>query len=315
VIALVVLALACVAVPAWVLGTRWSTVVTGHPAYLLLLLALVVTGLVVGLRARRERRPGRLRLLGRAGAAVVLVLVLAVTAWLRPFPATDPSTGSVQVVSTVSTWEIRPEGTPDGVGVVFYPGARVDPRAYLALLRPVAAAGHLVIVVKPPLDIAFLAGGPGAVFDAHPEVVRWIVGGHSLGGTAAAAYTDDPHETPPCEDADRPGADGRVGDERRRGSCVAGLVLWASYPAGDLSRTGVPVLSVSGDRDGLATPADIDAARPLLPSATEYVVVEGGVHAYFGDYGPQPGDGVAGVDRAVAPRQIVDATLAFLAAR
>lgn len=158
--------------------------------------------------------------------------------------------------------------------------------AYLDLLRPIAAAGHLVVVVKPPLGIAFLAGGPGAVFDAHPEVVRWVVAGHSLGGTAAASATGDPR--------------------------VSGLLLWASYPAGDLSGYGLPALSISGDRDGLATPADIAAARPLLPATTEYVVIAGGVHAFFGDYGPQPGDGVAGVDRGAAQQRIVDASLDFV---
>jgi hypothetical protein len=43
-----------------------------------------------------------------------------------------------------------------------------------------------------------------------------------------------------------------------------------------------------------------------------FTAVQGGLHAYFGDYGPQPGDGTAGVDRNTAQRQIVAASVAFM---
>jgi pimeloyl-ACP methyl ester carboxylesterase len=280
-----VLALAAVAVPGWVLATRWSAVLDGHPALLVLLVALVVTGLLIGARSRRPRAAGRWRCAARVATAGVLVAILAATVWLRPFPAQRPATASaaaVTVVDGLTTWELRPSGPVAPTGVVFYPGALVDPRAYLALLRPLAEAGHTVVLVKPPLGVALLAGPPP--FPDGPQ--RWVVGGHSLGGAAAAMQVDDAR--------------------------VAGLLLWAAYPAGDLSGSALPVLSVSGDRDGLATPADIASSREQLPPDTRYVVVAGGLHAYFGDYGSQPGDGIAGVSRFDAQRQIVAATVEFV---
>ena len=283
----VVLALVTLAVPGWVLATRGSTVWAGHPAYLVLLVALVVVGAVLLVRARRPRAGGWRRA-GRIAAAVVLVGVLAATAWLRPFAATAPATASgdrIEVVDTATAWVLRPTTAPRPTGLVFLPGARVDARAYLRLLRPLAEAGTLVVLVKPPLDLGLLAS-PAAVMDDHPEVERWVLGGHSLGGAAATFAADDPR--------------------------VVGLALWAAYPTDDLSGSGLAVLSVSGDRDGLATPADVDAARPLLPPDTRYVVVTGGTHAFFGDYGAQPGDGEPGVPREVAQRQIVLATATFL---
>lgn len=277
-------ALACVAVPGGVLATRWSTVLAGHPVYPLLLGALVATGVVLLARRRAPRPGGPARTAARVAGALLLVGVVAATGWLRPFPA-DP-VPRVAAVETLTTWELRPAGAR-GTGLVFVPGARVDPRAYLALLAPVADAGHVVVVPKPPLGIALLdPGAPCRAFDARPEVRRWVVGGHSLGGTAAATAVDDPR--------------------------VVGLLLWASYPAGDLSASGIDVLSVSGGRDGLATPADIDRTRSLLPPGSESVTVPGGVHAFFGDYGAQPGDGEPGTDRATAQRRIVEATVAFV---
>ncbi|MBW0113907.1 alpha/beta hydrolase [Pseudonocardia abyssalis] len=162
------LAPACVVVPTWVFATRWSTVLNDHPAYPVLLVALVVVGAVLALRARRPRASGRWRTVGRVAAAVLLVAVLGAVGWLRPFAATS---GDPLAAGAPTTWELRPTGPPSDVGVVFYPGARVDTRAYLALLRPLADDGHLVVVVKPPLDIALLVGSPP--FDDHPEIGRW----------------------------------------------------------------------------------------------------------------------------------------------
>jgi pimeloyl-ACP methyl ester carboxylesterase len=174
---------------------------------------------------------------------------------------------------------------------VFQPGAKVDPRAYVPLLRQVAAQGYLVVIVQQPYDIGFLAvADPGNVISSNPTVARWAVGGHSLGGVAAAAYAG------------------------RQGSNVRGLLLWAAYPVGSLAdRTDLVVASVSGTADGLTTPSDIEESRANLPPSTQFTAVEGAVHAYFGDYGEQSGDGTPTVDRGTAQQQIVAASTRFLA--
>jgi dienelactone hydrolase len=143
-----------------------------------------------------------------------------------------------------------------------------------------------VVVVKPPLGVALLASAAPAL-DAHPEVTSWAVGGHSLGGVAAGSAVGDPR--------------------------IRGVFFWASYPANDLSDAAVSAVSIFGEHDGLTTPADVEDSRALLPLSTVFVEVPGAVHAFFGDYGPQAGDGVPTTDRATAQRQIVDATVRFVA--
>jgi pimeloyl-ACP methyl ester carboxylesterase len=94
---------------------------------------------------------------------------------------------------------------------------------------------------------------------------------------------------------------------------VAGLVLWASYPPENnpLNDRDLPVLSIYGTKDmGLE---GIEANRGLLPPDTQWVVMEGGNHAQFGWYGPQPGDGEATISREAQQARIVEATVAFLA--
>ncbi|MGM1060830.1 alpha/beta hydrolase [Saccharothrix sp. Mg75] len=267
--------LACLAVPVWLVASRWSAVSAAHPAYLVLACAVAVAGAPLVARARR-----------RAWVSVPLaVLLVAPLAYLHPFPA-----GRVpaDVVDGTTSVALVPPGTPRA-GLVFWPGARVDHRAYLPLLAPLARDGTLVVVVKPLLDVPLLSVDAARdVLDAHPDVPAWAVGGHSLGGVAAARYA--------------------LSDDR-----VRGLLLWASYPVDDLSaRTGLAAWSVSGERDGFTTPADVEASRSLLPPGTRYEVVPGAVHAHFGDYGDQPGDGTPTTSRAAAQVAIVRASAAAL---
>ncbi|GAB4576467.1 MAG: hypothetical protein Kow0077_32930 [Anaerolineae bacterium] len=199
-----------------------------------------------------------------------------------------------QVRVTVDDWLVfAPEGATPTTGFIFYPGGRVDPRAYAPALRDVAAQGYLAVIVPMPLNLAVLAPGrAGDVIAAFPEITTWVIGGHSLGGAMAANYV------------------------RGASKAVRGLVLWAAYPAGidDLSGQALAVASIYGTLDGLATPEKIEASRPLLPATTRYVPIEGGNHAQFGWYGPQAGDNPATISRADQQAQVVAATVALLAA-
>ena len=77
-------------------------------------------------------------------------------------------------------------------GIVFYPGAKVEYLAYAPLMRNLAERGYLAVVVEMPFNFAFfdIAAADG-VRAAYPQVERWWVGGHSLGGSMAAQYAAD----------------------------------------------------------------------------------------------------------------------------
>ena len=85
-------------------------------------------------------------------------------------------------------------------------------------------------------------------------------------------------------------------------------ITMSRFGAADLQ-----VESISGSNDGLTTPADIALTKDLLPPDTEFTVIQGGVHAFFGDYGDQPGDGTPTISREEAQAQIQRATIELLA--
>lgn len=294
--------LAAIVVVAWVAVTALPAVIHGYPLYAGLLVGTLLVAVLVGWRSlRHSSGPSGWGLLGTIVGCLFGVAWVALIAWLRPFSAVEPALAAMQsgsgvtVTETATTITMAPDGEQSGTGVLFQPGAKVDARAYAAVLRPLAESGHLVVIPKQPLNIAFLATG---AFDkartAHPEIANWVVGGHSLGGTVAS-QTADAH----WSDSTGP---------------VSGLLLYASYPASDISESlGSTVLSISGSNDGLATPADIEASRANLPAGAQFDVIDGAVHSYFGDYGPQPGDGVPTITHDEARAQIVKKSQAFVA--
>ncbi|WP_411805654.1 alpha/beta hydrolase [Arthrobacter sp. LAPM80] len=56
---------------------------------------------------------------------------------------------------------------------------------------------------------------------------------------------------------------------------MVGPLRYASYPATDMSRLRAEVRSISGSKDGLATPSKIYASRAILPKGSVVTVIEG----------------------------------------
>lgn len=147
--------------------------------------------------------------------------------------------------------------------VIIYPGARIDMRSFAPAAQLIAKQGFYVALQPMPGYMA--VGDPvfraDDIIDAHPEIEYWFIAGHSMGGTGAAHYA--------------------YGTDKE----IAGLIILASYvdEEHDLSDSGLPVLVQVGTQERLATDDkdDFDAAKPYLPSDTEYFFIEGGIHFYF----------------------------------
>jgi dienelactone hydrolase len=289
------------------LSVAGNPIIHGHPAYWVALALTFIVSIAAMVRTFWNRRTNStVRRIGRSLLVVLSIGWLAIVGWLMPTGATDTalqalaSDSSVTVVDSPTQVALIPTSDVGATGFFFQPGAKVDARAYVSALRPLALAGHVVVIAKQPLGIAFLA--TNAIDSARsefPDVTKWVVGGHSLGGTVAALQAA--------------GAQVQSSDSGSASVApIVGLVLFASYPAADMSDSNMPVLSLSGEKDGLSTPDAIAASRPNLPSSTTFIEIPGANHASFGDYGMQFGDGVATASLANAHAAITKATLDFV---
>ena len=229
---------------------------------------------------------------------LLTVFVIGFIGWATIIP--DPMPEAIAALNsdenvTVATDDNRivfaPTGKETTSGVVIYPGGRVDARAYAPLAKEIAQAGYQVVIVPMPLNLAVLAPNRAVkVIEDYESIKSWSIGGHSLGGAMAANFV---YNQPDLVDA---------------------LFLWASFPAegNNLAQSPIQAISIYGTQDGLATVADVEASRSLLPASTEWVAIEGGNHAQFGWYGEQSGDLIATMSRDEQQKLIAAATIDFL---
>lgn len=283
-----------VVVPIAVARESLDALRANHPAYPISLVMLLVAGVLLvgtGWRTRSAPKPGVTSRIERSAAAVGGLALAGTLLWLQPAVATDramvalTSDQAVTITDSRTQTVYEPAQGPDA-GFVLYPGAKVDPRAYAVIARGIAEDGYRVVVPKCAFDIELLC--QNVAERSITQDLPWAVGGHSLGGVAASSFAS--------------------------GGAADGLILLASYPVSDLSGVkGLDVVSISGSNDGLSTPADIEEHRDLLPKATRFVEIEGAVHSFFGDYGPQAGDGEPTISREAAQRRIISEATRLLA--
>ena len=150
---------------------------------------------------------------------------------------------------------------PAEVGFIFYCGAFVDYRDYNGILGGLAERGYFTASLKCPLNIAMLNPfGALQLMNQHPEIHHWFIGGHSMGGVVASFLAMDLF--------------GRF----------EGVVLLASYSIVPIS---VPALSIYGTNDGVLVKPFYQLCKPLVSSHLTEMVLQGGNHAQYGNYGFQ----------------------------
>jgi len=242
----------------------------------------------------------RIRITGWTALSFLLATIVGFLAWAHTVYTADRTqtidvfrSGLVEVVDRERAIVITPITEhallADSV-LVFYPGGRVDPYAYLPPLAHTAAAtGLRVVVPKAPLNLAIAdTRDIEQLASLAGNYITIATGGHSLGGVRGCLQADNPR--------------------------VSHLVLFASYCANDLTTRGdLRVLTVLGSLDGLTDPVQVSDAAIMLPGDPDTITISGANHASFGAYGPQSGDGPSRVSPERMREQLTDILGSFLA--
>lgn len=160
--------------------------------------------------------------------------------------------------------------------IIFYQGGLVETQSYAPLAKALAEEGYQVFMPKMPLNLAiFNVNAKDKIIKTVGNQEDFYMMGHSLGGVSSLMSL--------VEDS----AD------------VDGIILLASYGTAnqDISKLDIGVLSILGRNDGLVDLITYESAKRLLPEDAQYEVIEGGNHAYYGNYGEQDGDMKATISR------------------
>ena len=175
---------------------------------------------------------------------------------------------------------VKPQATNDKeIGLIFYPGGKVEAIAYLPLLYQLSQKGITCFLTEMPFNLAvFKVDAAERVFEENPDINTWFIAGHSLGGAMASNYM------------------------KRNYNKVAGMILLGAYPINDAN---VPTLAIYGSQDIMLDLTKLEGTENKLE-------ISGGNHAYFGNYGEQEGDGQASISREEQQAITVEKILGFI---
>lgn len=205
-----------------------------------------------------------------AAAAILILMSLLFTVfyiytadYYRALPEVGKLMQQDAGILREDSFVLLPSLSSSDIGLVFYPGGKVEHTAYIPLLQKLSKKGVNCILVKMPYNLAVF--NPNAFEKAvglMPEVKNWYIGGHSLGGAMASSF-----------------AAGHPRD-------VKGLVLLGAYIYGNVPEE--KAVTIYGSEDKVLDRAKINYSKNIH-------IIEGGNHASFGAYGEQAGDGKAAI--------------------
>lgn len=179
------------------------------------------------------------------------------------------SNSKVEVTTKGNYTYFTPKNVSTTKGFIFYPGERVDASSYAKLCNDIASYGYKVVSVDMPFNYSdFGKNRATKVIKDNPEITKWVIGGDSLGGTAACQYA--------------------VNNKN-----VEGIVLISSYPRDNISELGFEVLSLWGSKDNVVDYKELINSKGQLPKDTKYIEIEGANHSQFANYGMYSGDEAA----------------------
>ena len=173
--------------------------------------------------------------------------------------------------------------TPSDTALIFYPGAKVEYFSYLPILEKIKqSCGITCFLVKMPFNMAiFDTNAADKIIDQFPDIKSWYIGGHSMGGAMASSYASKHQDK------------------------VKGLILLGAYIYGNYSAKNA--LTVYGTFN--------TSVAEKLNYTDNIIVIEGGNHAQFGNYGKQKGDPDATISSEEQQNIAVEAINEFLAER
>ncbi len=217
---------------------------------------------------------------------VFVILLIAGTVYLSDYYRADDTALACANTAVIIDGNIVFAPEEPIAGVIFYPGGMVQAESYAPLMQALAENNILAVLVPMPANLAvFGVNEADGIMAEFPEIDAWYMAGHSLGGAMAATYISE------------------------NATDFDGLILLAAYSTVDVSHTDLSVLSIYGDRDGVLNMESYEQYIGNLPADFSEVIIEGGCHAYFGNYGEQKGDGEALITRKEQIEKTVDAIL------
>ncbi len=215
--------------------------------------------------------------------AVITAITIAMFVWMSIYYPADTTANTLlenaDSITVYDNYLVINGSTTTDTAIIFYPGAKVEYTAYLPLLYSIATqCDVMVVLVEMPFNMAFFGiDRADDIIDTYTYIDHWYMMGHSLGGAMASSYASNHTDT------------------------IDGLIVLGSYVYGDYPTS-----------QSLTIYGSLNDQSDSIDYTDNIVVIEGGNHAQFGNYGFQSGDEVATITDIEQQAQTVTAVYEFL---
>ena len=237
-----------------------------------LAICIVVSIIVTRFLLRKKKVKIRYRIIIAILHSLVLFMATSIIYFMVYYHADESVKGylqnseSVKVSENDTAWFFDGEGSDKAL--IFYPGGKVEESAYAPILHKLAEKGVDCFLVKMPFRMAIFGVNKADDIIAAYDYDEFYIGGHSLGGTMAASY-----------------AAGHSHDLR-------GVIMFAAYSTDELDDS-LKYFSIYGSCDEVMSRNSYEKYKSNWPKGAMELVIDGGNHSQFGNYGFQKGDGEA----------------------
>lgn len=210
---------------------------------------------------------------------LILIMIIGFNIYVSDYYRSEVSLSDFDNYDVIDNFTILKTDIPTDTAMIFYPGALVEHTAYLPILDNLRENGIMCVLVEMPYHMAiFGVKSAEPLFDMYPEITNWYMSGHSMGGGMASSYSYD------------------VKDK------IQGLILMGAYVYGDYPPE--KSLTIYGTFNS--------NLEEKINYTENIVIIEGGNHAWFGNYGVQEGDPPATITHQEQQDITVNAILEFI---
>lgn len=228
---------------------------------------------------------------------VIVVALIGFFVWLNNTYKTNEyaahymiSTPHVEVTTENNgTIIFAPKSDASKIGVIIYPGQKIEPKSYARLSNMIANSKYTVYVPKLRFNFSsFSSDLATRIIKKNPQITTWYLVAHSTSGDAALK-------------------------EAANQKKIAGVVFLGTYPTGDdLKLINKPVLSIWGTKDGILDFTKFNEYKNNMPSNAHFYEIIGGNNTDFADIQTIPNDNKAIISAEEQQIQAANEIVSFI---
>jgi hypothetical protein len=144
------------------------------------------------------------------------------------------------------------------VGFIIFSGAKVDEKSYAYIAKLLHEEGYTVVIPKVPFHLSAFGTNHGfEIMESNPQIEKWILIGHSLGGLPVSRIA--------AKQPDR----------------LLGAALLATYMSVDLSKLDISAIRVTAENDMIMNKKMMESHHEYLPQNSRSIELKGANHTQF----------------------------------